>query len=154
MVDYREGAQQLVEQTAALNRLMARTAMREFWKGEPPILFHLRDCGHSTPGALSEAMEISTARVAVTLNALEEKGLISRRMDPSDRRKIVVTLTESGEVYVRQLQENLICDTETVLRSLGEHDTKEYLRIVGRMTELIEKQVKARGMSHVRIKEE
>lgn len=152
-VDYREGALRLVVRTTALNRLMARTAMREFWKGETPILLHLRDCGHTTPGELSEAMDISTARVAATLNALEEKGLISRRIDPADRRKIVVTLTEGGVAYVRRLQEGLIGDTEAVLRSLGDHDAEEYLRILERVTELVESRMKP-GPNPAKNKEE
>lgn len=140
-MDYEKCAMRLIERTAAMNRLMARTTIREFWKGETYVLFYLYDVEASTPGELSAAMEISTARVATTLNALEEKGWIARQMDDRDRRKIRVTLTDAGRDFVKRQQQKLTADTEAILRALGERDAEEYLRIMDRVIEYIEAQI-------------
>lgn len=140
-MDYREGALRLLNSTAALNRLMARSTLREFWKGEVHVLLFLSSRESSTPGELSAAMGISTARVAAMLNAMEKKGLICRQISPEDRRKIVVTLTEEGLGRVRARQDMLLRETQNMLAELGERDAEEYLRIVGRLIELMETRV-------------
>lgn len=137
-MDYREGALRLLNSTAALNRLMARSRLQEFWKGEIHVLLFLSDRESSTPGELSGVMGISTARVAAMLNAMEEKGLILRQISPKDRRKIVVTLTAQGRERVQARQEQLLRDTQAMLMELGEHDATEYLRIIGRLIGLME----------------
>ncbi len=53
------------------------------------------------PGELSAAMNTSTARVAMALKSLESKGLIQRRVDQEDRRKILVTITDLGRELIR-----------------------------------------------------
>jgi DNA-binding MarR family transcriptional regulator len=50
----------------------------------------------SSPGALSEDLELSTGAMTSRLDRLEDAGLVRRLPDPDDRRGIVVELTEKG----------------------------------------------------------
>ena len=73
--------------------------------GEYKLLSVLAQAGepyHSTPGALSKRMELSSGAMTNRLDRMEEAGLIRRLADPGDRRKVVVELTEHGrETYRR-----------------------------------------------------
>jgi len=91
------------------------------------------------PGELSAAMNTSTARVAMALKSLEAKGLIHRRVDPEDRRKILVSITDIGRELIRSERQEMHDKMVDILRELGEADALEYLRIVERITEISKK---------------
>lgn len=91
------------------------------------------------PGELSAAMNTSTARVAMALKSLEAKGLIHRRVDPEDRRKILVSITDIGRELIRSERQEMHDKMVEILRELGEADALEYLRIVERITEISKK---------------
>ena len=49
-----------------------------------------------TAGAISDALEVSTARVAVLLRKMKNKGLITKDNSVMDARVTLVELTEQG----------------------------------------------------------
>jgi DNA-binding MarR family transcriptional regulator len=53
--------------------------------------------GRSTPGALAADMELSSGATTSRLDRLEESGLVRRLPDPTDRRGVVVELTDAGK---------------------------------------------------------
>jgi len=55
----------------------------------------------STPGRLSERMDLSSGAITNRLDRMEEAGLIQRLADPGDRRKVVVELTSRGQETYR-----------------------------------------------------
>jgi DNA-binding MarR family transcriptional regulator len=104
-----------------------------FSKGEMFLLHYL--CAHPkpvVPGYLSEVMGISTARIATILNSLEAKGLIERRIDTNDRRKILVTITDAGRKQITEKHERMYKMFAAALREMGEDDAKEFVRLVTR----------------------
>ena len=50
----------------------------------------------------AERLGIDRTSMVAAIDALEEKGLVSRRPDAEDRRRNVVTLTDAGETVVKQ----------------------------------------------------
>jgi DNA-binding MarR family transcriptional regulator len=55
-----------------------------------------------TPTELSRALLISGPGLTKRLTRLEERGLVSRRLDPDDRRSLLVALTEPGRALAEQ----------------------------------------------------
>lgn len=100
--------------------------------------------GELAPGEISNIMDISSARIAATLNSLEKKGLITRQIDLSDRRRIIVELTPAGEDRAEKHNQFVMEDTATLLGLLGERDATEYVRITERLAELIPKRTEWR----------
>lgn len=60
------------------------------------LLQTLRNKGEDTVGALAKEMSLSQATVTTILDRLEKKALISRERSTSDRRKVLVYLSDSA----------------------------------------------------------
>lgn len=138
-MDYRELTYELMEMMRKKKRPI--NDFREFEKGENGILQSLlineKSGGEMlTPGELSAIQEISTGRVAAALKSLENKNYIDRQIDKNDRRRIIVTLTESGRSCAQKLYEETIEKVERVLREIGEKDAREFFRILKRILEI------------------
>jgi DNA-binding MarR family transcriptional regulator len=98
------------------------------------LVFH---DGEALPGEISNEMNVSSARIAQTLNGMEKKGWISRRIDTSDRRRILVNLTPEGKLEAKKHMDTALGHIAKMLALLGEQDAKEYVRITGRLAEII-----------------
>ena len=86
-----------------------------------------------TPGNLSLELNVSTARTATALNMLEEKGLVIRKNDLKDRRRILVEITKKG---IKQAENQMNITLHAITKMfdfLGEEDSKEFIRITDRM---------------------
>ena len=139
-VDYTRLAREYLEYLADINRTaaMARQLRRagDVMCGELFVMLLMRRCGGSVcPGHISREAQISTARVAALLNNLEKKGFISRSPSENDRRMSVVSLTEAGRAYADEKSCEMIDRHAEVLRSLGERDARELVRLLGRLAE-------------------
>lgn len=75
-------------------------------------------------------MSVSTGRVATALKSLEKKGLVVRRTDVNDKRKVIVFITDSGKQFMIDRHKEGITWTENVLRKLDEQDAKELIRLI------------------------
>lgn len=89
-----------------------------------------------TPSEISEAMQTSTARISAALNSLEKKEQIKREIDKNNRRNILVTITESGINRTRTELKKMTERTITILSKMGEEDALEFVRLLGRFTEI------------------
>ena len=137
-MDYTELAAEFLDKMQALRRLKPQKNITESLHGETFVLHYISLHGDDVlPGEISNEMDVSSARIAAALNSLEKKGLITRQIDPSDRRKILVKLTPAGENMSQKLQQDVINEATKMLRLLGEHDAREYVRITGRLAEMM-----------------
>lgn len=87
-----------------------------------------------TPTELSLILDLSTARVANTLNSLEKKGFIRRIHDSSDRRKVFVEMTDLGQEEADHRFNEAISNLKLLLTHLGDKDANEYLRLIKKVT--------------------
>lgn len=66
------------------------------------ILVRLVKDGTTTPGAIAEFQRIRPPSATRAVQHLEELGFATREPHPSDRRQVVVTVTEAGRDEVRE----------------------------------------------------
>jgi DNA-binding MarR family transcriptional regulator len=57
--------------------------------------------GPTTSSALAREVQITAQAMGTTLSALRERGLIERRPDPDDGRRVVLMVTEAGAQSLR-----------------------------------------------------
>lgn len=100
-------------------------------KGEGMVLKYLScNSGTAVPNDLAEWSHNSPARIAATLNRLEEKGEIVREVDPNDRRKITIKITRAGSKRTSKEHSEMRNRITTTLKAMGEHDAKEFVRTI------------------------
>ena len=136
-MDYRELAEEFMQKMLLFRKFKPQQKISESLHGESFLLQFIalhEDC--VIPSEASEAMSISAARVAATLNSLESKGYITRRIDVRDRRRILIEITPKGNAKAEEYRRMLLEAAEKILRLLEEHDAKEYIRITGKLAEL------------------
>ena len=81
-------------------RLRAEKSDQELTDGQFSVLAVLDRCGPLTPRALAEYERVQPPSLTRILAALLARGLVDRAGDPTDRRQVIVRLTESGALAV------------------------------------------------------
>jgi DNA-binding MarR family transcriptional regulator len=90
--------------------------------GEFDVLAALRRSGTPftlTPSTLAKSMMLSTAAMTNRLDQLEAAGLITRRLDPANRRSMQVTLTGPGRKVVDLAVTDHVANEERLLQALS-----------------------------------
>jgi DNA-binding MarR family transcriptional regulator len=78
--------------------LHSRYLMQEYSLSGPQLLLlqELAHLGEVSIGALARAVSLSQATVTGIIDRLESRGLVSRRRDDADRRRVMVGVTAEG----------------------------------------------------------
>ena len=79
----------------------------------------LDDHGPAGQQGLAEALSLDPSNVVGLLNELEERGLITRRRDPADRRRHIVEVSSDGRRQLRSIQRLLARVEDDVLHALS-----------------------------------
>jgi DNA-binding MarR family transcriptional regulator len=99
-----------------LRRLRQVRVEGELSLPESSALVRLDRGGPATPGELAKLEQISPQSMGATLAALEARGLIDRRPDPRDGRRVVLSVTGAGRDV---LQDKRNARTEAMARALA-----------------------------------
>jgi DNA-binding MarR family transcriptional regulator len=99
-----------------LRRLRQVTADGELTLPESAALTRLDRGGPTTASALARLERISPQSIGATLAGLEEHGLVERRRDPADGRRVVLSVTEAGHKTMRNRRN---ARTEQLARALS-----------------------------------
>jgi len=70
---------------------------------------------------LIERVDLSSSRLSRILESLEDKGFITRKLDRSDRRSIIVSLTKKGVSLVGGLEERFMEVHSDILNGVPEN---------------------------------
>lgn len=139
-MNYNELAEQLLKHIYFQRKNNRQHQINEFFQGEAFILQYVYQHKDGVfPNDISNSMSITTGRVAAALNSLEKKGFINREIYKNDRRQILVTLTQAGKEMAENQRNESIQRIIKMFESLGEHDAKEYVRIMGKLAGLSSK---------------
>ncbi len=94
--------------------------------------------GRLTAGEISDAMKVSTARVAVILKKMMAKGFISKESDKNDARVTIVCLSEEGRKKANEIKESNINQMRTLIEEFGEEKFKQFIVLSYELKEKIE----------------
>ena len=84
---------------------------------------------------LGARLSISPSRLVGLLDELEERGLIERRDDPSDRRTYALALTEAGRRALEQVATVAREHDQAVCEPLSPAERDELARLLRRLAE-------------------
>ncbi|MFG1991561.1 MarR family winged helix-turn-helix transcriptional regulator [Actinoplanes sp. NPDC048988] len=119
-------AMAVFDRIADLSRIAGERVERayaEFGIGRPEfdVLSTLRRAGDPfqlSPGELAASMMLSTGGTTARLDRLEKAGLIERLPSPSDRRSVLVRLTEAGYEVVERAVGAGLAEQQRLLEEL------------------------------------
>lgn len=108
--------------------------IEEGYKGMFVILRIVKDSAEPvSAGDLAKIMNVSTARIARALNTLERKGYIERRVSLSDARKVIIFLTEQGEIALSE-RDGRVSDMITpMIGRLSDCEVESFFVLLGKM---------------------
>jgi DNA-binding MarR family transcriptional regulator len=111
----------LLEHLARVGRRAAETTMSP--GGLRPrhliALTLLSEDGPASQQGLSEALRLDPSNVVGLLNELEERELITRRRDPTDRRRHIVEMSSRGEEELCRAYTRIRLVEDDLLRALS-----------------------------------
>jgi DNA-binding MarR family transcriptional regulator len=119
-----------------VRRLRQRKAAGELTMPESTCLSRLDREGPATSSELAKQEQISPQSMGATLAGLEERGLVERRPDPGDGRKVVMSLTDRGR---RALQQRRATGTDAMARALATGFTAAELELLRAAAPLFER---------------
>ena len=109
-------------------------------KGENGVLIYLSFVKNEVSSSeLSNKLNVSLPRIANVLNVLENKNLITKKVDKDDKRKTIVAITDEGKKVVLQKKEETIIGLTNILEKMTEEERNDYLRLTKKFIEIIQK---------------
>jgi DNA-binding MarR family transcriptional regulator len=103
---------------------------------ETSALARLDRNGPATSSALAKLEQISPQSMGVTLSALEARGLVERRPDAQDGRRVVLSVTEPGQQVLRDKRD---ARTGQLARALSAGFTRDELNQLREAAPLLER---------------
>jgi DNA-binding MarR family transcriptional regulator len=123
MQEIRPPGDDAAELAAALVLAVGRIARRvrqahsvgDVTLSEVSVLARLNRDGADSPGALAELERVRPQAMASTLATLEERGLVRRRQDASDGRRVLMRVTDAGRKVLADRRSESVRRLTTVL---------------------------------------
>jgi len=106
------------------------------WDITPAQLRALRVLAHRGPMRLSELsdhLHIAARSTTEVVDAVESRGLVRRRPDPSDRRATLAELTEHGESVLEAIRAARGSETGRLFGRLSQTDQAHLARILRKL---------------------
>lgn len=90
-----------------------------------------------SPTEIARRLIVTTASVTSLLDTLERRGLVERRPDPADRRRLLVAITPPAQAMVRQYVPEVVALQGAVMSGIDEEDRQQLIAVLTRIREAI-----------------
>ena len=136
-VDAGRLASALLASVSVLVRRVRQTRFEgELTMPERTALSRLDRAGPATSAELARQEQISPQSMGATLSALQRRGLVGRRTDPHDGRRVVLAVTEAG---AQVLTHKHNARTELLAQALAAEFTQDELRQLAAASPLLDR---------------
>lgn len=103
------------------------------------VLVRLGEPHRATPTRLATDVGLSPAAMTGRLDALEQRGFVQREPSTTDRRKVVVQLTEAGQQAWRNALDDMGFEERRVLGVLNSRERRQLSDLLRRVVVAAEK---------------
>ncbi len=93
------------------------------------LLSFLYQASGITMSRLAELMEHTSPATTGLVDRLVSSGLVERFGNPTDRRQVLVKITEKGRELVEKIKANIVLKLIDISKELSEDDLQAWLRI-------------------------
>ncbi|HEX2734816.1 MAG TPA: MarR family transcriptional regulator [Polyangiaceae bacterium] len=92
-------------------------------------------------GQLASLLHLDPGTISATLRRLQAKGLIQRKKDPDDQRRVVLILSRKGRELDKAAPGTVENAVESLLREANSKDLAATARVLERLTELLHAEI-------------
>ena len=92
----------------------------------------------ATPRELVRMTALSNASITSLIDKLEARGMVGRRKDPADRRKVVLALTETGRDVLKTAPNTLQDHFELLFSNLPEWERSMVVSALERVADIVD----------------
>jgi DNA-binding MarR family transcriptional regulator len=110
--------------------LRQRHAVGDLTMSEVSVLSRLDRDGASTPGVLADQERVRPQAMASTLAALTGKGLVRRRPDAQDGRKVLMSLTPAGHKVLVDRRDETVRHLTEVIAGFSQAEQRRFAAII------------------------
>jgi DNA-binding MarR family transcriptional regulator len=130
----------LREVVLAVERERGRIARDELGLGVTDLVAcgFLATEGFQTPGQIARRLQITTASVTVLIDRLERQGHVCRLPHPTDRRKLLVGLTDDGQEKAQQVYEHFNEVLNACAEGMGDAEREVVVRFLQRVSSTLD----------------
>jgi DNA-binding MarR family transcriptional regulator len=104
-------------------------------------LLTIADRGECSLGDLARELGVAMSSASQMVDRLVGEGLVERNLDESNRRQVIIRLTDNGEDLIAKLRQGIIDGYRRVLAKMSEEEQEELVgsfetiaRLLGRLT--------------------
>ncbi|MFT5487539.1 MAG: DNA-binding MarR family transcriptional regulator [Paracoccaceae bacterium] len=98
-------------------------------------LMKLADVGEASQNHLGRLTAMDAATMQGVIKRLIARGVIARRPDPDDRRRLLLTLTDDGVALVDEATARGHCISDETLEPLSPAERQTFLKLLRRLTD-------------------
>lgn len=100
---------------------------------EQLVLMHLRAHGSSNQESIATLLDIDKGAVAKTIAKLEDKGLVTRKVNPENRREKLVSTKPAAEDVLETMRSNYQDFEQRMFEGLSNEEQQLMIELVGRV---------------------
>ncbi len=97
---------------------------------ETEVLWFIGPEGSAAMKAIAEHLKIAPPSATSMIRTLEQKGIVERKSDPSDRRTVTIVLSKKAKELYSAVKKKKDGVLKEMLSRLGEKDKKELERLI------------------------
>ena len=113
-------------------------AVAELTMAQLKVLFRLHNRGAVTSGKLAAGLNVTLPTITSVIDRMIGHGLVERRDDPTDRRRVIVALSNDGEALVERIQQGRRQRLSVVIDALDAKDLRDLVSGLTALTGAIE----------------
>ena len=111
--------------------------LRDLTVAQLRILFRLRRVGPIGSGALAAELGVTLPTVTSVIDRLSAKRMVARSDDPSDRRRVIVQLTDEGREVIERIQQGRRARLTRVVEALDLPDQESLAQALEVLAEVV-----------------
>ncbi|WP_332881826.1 MarR family winged helix-turn-helix transcriptional regulator [Methanosarcina horonobensis] len=112
---------------------------RELSKNQPLVIKIIGIEGEIMPSTLGKYTGLEKSSLTRMVDDLEKKGIVYRKTDPGDRRKVLVSLTEKGLNYYNCLSQITAEMADEILQFVNDTDVENFVHSLETMVKILRK---------------
>lgn len=99
--------------------------------------------GPQSVAALADFLLLNSSTVSRVVDSLTKKGLVRREVNPDDRRAVILSATEQGEIICRQITEDMKARERQLIDDLSPAQRADLIRLIQGLADDYEERARA-----------